>query len=566
MKIRDLPVARSLAGWRPAWLGPDLLAGVTLAAIAIPEQMATARLAGLPPQAGFFAFIAGAIGFALLGASRTLSSGADSTIAPIFAGALATLAAAGSPHYAALAAGLALLVGLVVAIAGVARLGFVGDLLSVPVMTGFLAGIAIHILASQAPAALGLPSPQGVLVLRLATIAGEFRRFDLYDAAIAAGVLTVVAALERLTPRAPGALVAVVAASLAAGLLHLRSHGVAQLGALAAGLPALGLPSLAMADVFHLIPLALLIGAVVMVQTATVTRAFPAKGEGPQVDRDFLGVAAGNLLAGVAGAFAVDASPPRTAIAQQSGARSQVAGLAAAAIVGLLLAVGMSLLSAIPTAALAGVLLFVAARLVRIGEMRMILKESPAEFALVAATAIAIVVLPIEWGVAAGVGLSILHGAWSGARVRVQPMSRLRGTTVWWPTAVGGPQGDRVAGVQVLAFPAPLTFLVADGFARQFLAAVDLSAGETRLAVLEAAGLVMIDYTAAGALAQVVRTCRAAGCDFALARLEAPAAQAALDRLGLRDVIGADHVFESVAAAIAALSSARTLEAQAGTL
>jgi MFS superfamily sulfate permease-like transporter len=195
----------------------------------------------------------------------------------------------------------------------------------------------------------------------------------------------------------------------------------------------------------------------------------------------------------------------------------------------------------------------VAARLVRVGEMRRILSESPAEFALVAATVAGMVILPIAWGVAAGVGLSILHGVWSQSRVRVQPMSRLPGSTVWWPDAEGSAEGERVAGVQVLAFAAPLTFLVADGFVREFLAAVDPAAGKTRLAVLEAAGLVMIDYTAAEALARVVRTCRAAGCDFALARLESPAAQGALTRLGLRELIGADHIFESVAAALTAL-------------
>ncbi|HEY1886808.1 MAG TPA: SulP family inorganic anion transporter, partial [Roseiarcus sp.] len=144
----------SFAGWRPRDFGADAVAGLTLAAIAIPEQMATARLAGLPPRIGFFALIAGAIGFALLGASRRLSVGADSTIAPIFAGALAALGAAGPADYATAAAGLALLVGLILVCGGALKLGFIADLLSIPVMTGFLIGIAGHIVVSQAPSVL----------------------------------------------------------------------------------------------------------------------------------------------------------------------------------------------------------------------------------------------------------------------------------------------------------------------------------------------------------------------------------------------------------------------------
>ena len=152
---RSWPIFRSFAGWRPAQIAPDAIAGLTLAAIAIPEQMATARLAGFPPQIGFVALMAGAIGFTIFGDSRRLSVGADSTIAPIFAGALAGLAAAHT-HYAAAAGALALLVGLTLTIAGALRFGFVADLLSIPVTTGFLVGIAVHIVVSQAPAVLGL--------------------------------------------------------------------------------------------------------------------------------------------------------------------------------------------------------------------------------------------------------------------------------------------------------------------------------------------------------------------------------------------------------------------------
>src|SRR5579872_2886931 len=163
----------TLYNYRYQFLGNDLLAGTTLAAIAIPEQMATAQLGGFDPQIGFFAFVAGSLAFAVLGGNRFLSSGADSTITPIFAGSLAALASAGSPDYLTLAAALALMVGLMLVSAGIFRLGFIADLLSIPVTIGFLAGISFHILMSQLPVILGLPAPEGPILARIAALSAH---------------------------------------------------------------------------------------------------------------------------------------------------------------------------------------------------------------------------------------------------------------------------------------------------------------------------------------------------------------------------------------------------------
>ena len=163
----DWPLFRSLASYRASFLPGDLIAGLTLAAIAIPEQMATARLGGFSPQLGFFAFMAGSLGFAMFGANRFLSCGADSTITPIFAGGLALLATAGSPDYQALAIALALMVGVLLMASGIFRLGGIANLLSIPVTVGFLAGISVHIVVSQLPGVLGLPNPTGSTLERI---------------------------------------------------------------------------------------------------------------------------------------------------------------------------------------------------------------------------------------------------------------------------------------------------------------------------------------------------------------------------------------------------------------
>src|SRR5215467_5461051 len=194
-----LPVFRSLSGYRLEFIARDLFAGLTLAAIAIPEQMATARLGGFAPQIGFFAFIAGSVGFAMLGANRFLSCGADSTITPIFAGGLALLATSGTPDYQAHAIALALLVGAMLVASGIFRLGGIANLLSVPVTVGFLAGISVHILVSQLPGVLGIEPPGGPTLDRIGVIARHIDQANLYTLCIGFGVLALVIVSEQIS-------------------------------------------------------------------------------------------------------------------------------------------------------------------------------------------------------------------------------------------------------------------------------------------------------------------------------------------------------------------------------
>ena len=209
-------------------------------------------------------------------------------------------------------------------------------------------------------------------------------------------------------------------------------------------------------------PLALLIAIVVMVQTAATTRSFPSDPDKPaDVDRDFLGAGAGSVLAGLFGAFPVNASPPRTGIVSETGGRSQLSSLFAAAIVLALLAFGAALLRHVPEAALGGVLLFVALRIIRVRQIVTIYRQSFGEFLLIVATAAAIIVLPIEQGVAVGIGLSLLHGIWSTTRARLVDFERVPGTTIWWPANPHMP-GEHMPGVAVVGLQAPLTFLNAD--------------------------------------------------------------------------------------------------------
>ena len=550
---KSWPIFRSLSGYRAAFLSRDLFAGLTLAAIVIPEQMATARLGGFAPQVGFFAFVAGSLAFAAFGSNRFLSSGADSTITPIFAGGLAALSATGSADYTTLAAALALMVGLMLTVGGLFRLGWISDLLSVPVTLGFLAGISVHILISQLPGILGLPAPGGPMLERLATLAEHLREANAFTLVIGLGVLAIIALSEQIDARIPGALIGLVLAGAAVVLLHLENRGVSVLGAISVEMPPLAIPVVPVGRLAGLLSLGLIISIVVMVQTAATTRSFPTDpNEPPDVNRDFVGVGIGSILAGVIGAFPVNASPPRTAVVSETGGRSQIAGLAAVAIVVALLAFGTALLHRIPNAALGGVLLFVALRIIRLRQIVAIFRQSPGEFLLILATAAGIIVLPIEQGVGIGIGLSLLHGIWSTTRARVRPFERVPGTSIWWPASSQFP-GEQEAGVIVVGFQAPLSFLNAYDFRRDILAALASSSQKVRLLVLEATGIVEIDFTAAQVLTDVIRQCHADGIDFAIARLESDRAQAAIVRFGIETLLGRDHEFQSVEAAIRAL-------------
>jgi sulfate permease, SulP family len=538
----------SLASYSLAALPGDLVAGLTLAAIAIPEQMATARLGGFEPQIGFFAFMAGSLGFAMLGANRFLSCGADSTITPIFAGGLAALAATGSPNYSALAIALALIVGAMLVLSGIFKLGGIANLLSVPVTVGFLAGISVHILVSQLPGVLGVESPNGPTLERIAEIARDIGHANPYTVVIGFGVLAVVLVSENISAKIPGALIGLVAATLVVIVGGLESKGVKVVGTVPATLPKPTLPDVAPEQWVRLVPLAFVIAVVVMVQTAATTRSFLSDPDKPaDVDRDFLGAGAGSLLAGIFGAFPVNASPPRTGIVSETGGRSQIAGLAAAVIVLALLAFGTGLLEHVPDAALAGILLFVALRIIRVKQIAMIYRQSMPEFFLILATAALIIVLPIQQGAALGIILSLLHGIWSTTRAKLVQFDRVPGTTIWWPSHPHM-SGEHVPGVAVVGLQAPLSFLNAPTFRSEVADVV--KASSPKLVVLEASGMVEIDFTAAQVLLDLLKDCRERGVTVAVARLESVRAQDAFERFKLYDALAREHVFHSVDEAV----------------
>lgn len=539
----------STPSWRGA-AGHNLLAGLTLAAITIPEQMATAKLGGFEPQLGLWAFVAATLGFVIFGASRTLTAGADSTITPIFSSTLAALAVAGTASLGSAAVTLAFLVGVLLALGGLFKLGWIANLLSQPVITGFLAGIAVHILASQLPNLFGITVVPTDTPSRLVAIVEKLGSINPFSTGIGLFVFVLMVAGERISDRLPAALVGIGLAIAAVVVFDLKAHGVTTLGALPTGLPSLTLPSIdAMRE---LVPLALLIALVVMMQTAAVDRGMrQPSGDIDVTNRNFVGIGAGNVVAGLFGTFPVNASPPRSAVLEAAGATSRFAAVTAGAVVVAIALGGGALLANVPDAALAGVLLFVAARIFRVGQMASIGRQAPTELLLVLLTAAAIVLLPIQAGVAIGIGLSLLHGVWVTTRARPIELWPLPGTTIWWPSGEAGAEKP-VAGVLVLAFQAPLLFANAEVFKRGIISFIEAAATPPSLVVLEASSIADIDYTAAQALRDVIAYCHNRGIIFAIARLEAVRAHEALERLGILSELGPSLLYHSVDEAVRA--------------
>lgn len=538
----------SLRGFQRSWLRADALAGITLLAIAVPEQLATARLAGVHPITGLYAFVAGTVAFALLGTNPQLSVGADSTIAPLFAVAVAHLAPLGSTRYIELVAILAVMVGILVSIVGLARLGWIAEFLSRPIIAGFLTGVSLVVIIRQFPDLFGLPASTGSNLDRLGSFFEHVSDLNGWATGIGLGVFLVIMAVDKIDRRIPAALFGMVASTLIVAGLDLRAHGVAVLGHVSHAVPHFGLVGVSWSAIGRLTPIAGVVALVVVSQSAVTTRAFAEQG-GYTVDvnRDFVGIGAASILAGISGAFPVNASPARTAVLAAASGRSQLAGLGAAGTV-ILLVPATGLLKDVPLAALAGTLLYVASRLFRFGELIAIARFNLIEFGLAVITLLTVTLVGVEQGIGVAVGLAILDRARLSARPKLRVLGRIVGTTSW--TIIDGPDAtEQVEGVLVVLFPAPLWYANATHFQAQFANALTDARRPVRRMVLDAAGMTDIDYTGSKALGEVVDRLEHQHIEFFMARAGGHARQS-LVRSGLTDKIGVDYSFAAVDQAV----------------
>jgi SulP family sulfate permease len=551
--VRELPLFSSLTGYQMAWIVADIIAGITLVAIAIPEQMATAQLAGMPVQTGLYAFIAGGLAIAIFGSSRQMSVGADSTIAPIFAAGVAGMAAAGTAEYAGLTIFLALMVGALLVIIGLLKMGWIADLLAVPVTTGFLAGIGITIIVGQLPDIFGVPKGTGGVVEQVVSIFEHFSDWNWYAIAIAAVVLAIVLVSERINPKIPGALIGLILSIIVVSVFDLTAKDVAVLGALPQGLPPIALPSATWDQFIALFPIALTVVLVCLMQTAATSRSFADLG-GYEVNmnKDFLALGLGSVGASLVGSFPVDSSPPRTAVVAQSGGRSQVASLVAVGVIVVIILFATAALADLPKATLGAILAYVGSRIIRLKAIYAVWSFDKFEFALAIFTLLAVVFIGTEFGILVAIVLAVIERTRLTARPHGVMLGKVPGTTSWVPLSETDAGVQEISGVKVYAFRAPLYFANANTFRDRVRdLAIEVDTPPAAL-ILDGEGVDDIDYTGAASIAYVAGLLKKKGVAFGVARLDLANMPETVtpERLGLT----ADQIFPTIEAAVEALA------------
>jgi SulP family sulfate permease len=551
--LSSLPVGSSLRGYRRKWLSADAAGALALLAIAIPSQLATSRLAGMPPVTGLYAFVAGTVMFALLGSNPQMSVGADSTIAPLFAVGIAHLASTGSARYLALVGLLAVVVGVLVALVGILRFGWIANLFSAPIIAGFLAGVAVIIIVHQLSDLFGLPAVSGSTLHRITQVVSQLSETNGWTLAIGVAVLVVITAARWVDRRAPGALIGLIGSTILVAVLGLQAHGVAVLGTFAHGAPSFGLAALSWSSIGRVLPIGAVVALVVISQSAATTRGAADQGTyNVDIGRDFIGVGAGSILAGVAGSFPVNASPPATEAVASAGGRTQLANLGAAALVALVIIPAAGLLKDVPLATLAAVLIFVAIRIFHFHDLVAVLQFDRWEFGLALVTLLTVALIGVEQGIGVAVGLAVLDRTRLSARPHTHIMGRIPGTTSWDPlTSARHP--IEIPGVLVLLHAAPLYFANAGRFRAQVDQALGHLPSRPDLLVLDVVGMHDLDFTGARALNDVLDELDRQHVAFALARAGSHL-RGNLTLGGIIDRIGADHLFPSVDEAVTALS------------
>ena len=548
-KRGELPIFSSLTGYQLAWIIGDIIAGITLVAIAIPEQMATAQLAGMPVQTGLYAFICGGLAIAIFGSSRQMSVGADSTIAPIFAAGVAGLAAVGTAAYTQNIILLALMVGAILIAVGLLRMGWIADLLSTPVTTGFLAGIGVTIIVGQLPDMFGVSKGTGSYLEQVVHIFQEYASWNWYAIGISVVVLAIVIVSEKINPKIPGALIGLILSLVASVALGLAAKGVAVLGALPQGLPPVAVPTINPDTILPLLPIALTVVLVCLMQTAATSRSFADLG-GYEVNmnKDFIAIGVGSVAASFVGSFPIDSSPPRTAVVASSGGRSQVASLVAVGIITLLILFFASALTDLPKATLGAILTFVGSRIIHVKALRAVWPYDKFEFLLAIFTLFAVIVLGTEYGILLAIVLAILERTRLSARPKDAVLGKVAGTTSWVALRDKVAGAAEIPGVKVIAFGAPLYFANAATFRDRMRAVIEADDAPKAI-VFDAEAVDDIDFTGAAAVKHVADELKRKQITFAVARLRD---QTMPEHVKPSDLgIPADAVFDTIDEAVA---------------
>ncbi|MGN6174760.1 MAG: SulP family inorganic anion transporter [Streptosporangiaceae bacterium] len=549
-----MPGLQAVSTYRRQWLVKDIVAGVVLTTLLVPQGMAYAELAGLPPITGLYTSILCLLGYAVFGPSRILVLGPDSSLGPMIAATILPLIAAkGDPERAvALASLLAIMVAAIMIVAGVAKLGFIADLISKPTMIGYLNGLALTILVGQLPKLFGFKvDAEGLIGEFIAFIKG-LANGEAVAAAAAVGIagIVVILVLGRWLPKVPAVLVMVVLAIASASVFSLADHGVSLVGVLPKGFPPLTIPHVRLSDLGPLFAGALGIVLVSLADTISTASAFAARtGQEINGSGEMIGIGAANLAAGFFQGFPVSTSGSRTAVAERAGAKTQLTGVTGAALIILMIVLVPGLFRNLPQPALAAVVITASLSLADIPGTVRLWRQRRVEFLLSIAAFLGVALLGVLPGIAIAVGLSILNvfrRAWWPSDTVLGRVEGLEG----YHDVHSYPSAQQLPGLVIYRFDAPLFFANAKTFRDEVRRMARADPPPTWI-VIAAEPMTDVDTTASDVLEDLDEALNAQGISLVFAELKDPVRRK-IERYGLTRTINPRHFFPTVESAVAA--------------
>ena len=549
---RWIPAIPALRTYQRPWLAKDLMAGLVLTAILVPVGMGYAEAAGLPAIYGLYATIVPLIAYAIFGPSRILVLGPDLSLAAIIAATIVPLAAGDPDQLVALAGALALLTGGLCILAGLARFGFITDLLSKPVRLGYLNGIALTVIIGQLPKLLGFSSSGDNLIQEtISLVQGVAQGMTNWTSfAIGASCLAIVLIFKRRWPKIPGVLIAVVGATIVVGVFNLAvTAGVSVVGPLPQGLPSFQIPVVSLADLGALAAGAIAITLVSFADTSVLSRTFALRG-GYTVDQnqEMIALGAANVAAGLFQGFSISSSSSRTPVAEQAGAKTQLTGVVGALCIALLLVFAPTLLQNLPNAALGAVVIAACLSLVDIQGFVRLYRVRRGEFVLALVCFLGVALIGVIQGIFIAVGLALLGFIWRAWRPYDAVLGRVEGLK-GYHDVTRYPEAKRIPGLVLFRWDAPLFFANAEVFREHILQAIADAPTPTKWVVVAAEPVTDIDVTAAEALSALDDDLQNAGIELCFAEMKDPVKDR-LKQYGLFTKLGTDLFFPTLGRAV----------------
>ncbi|MFL5734883.1 MAG: SulP family inorganic anion transporter [Chloroflexia bacterium] len=559
---RWLPGLTMLRGYERAWLTKDVVAGLVLTAILVPVGMGYAQAAGLPAINGLYATIVPLTAYAIFGPSRILVLGPDSALAGLVGATILPLAGGDAARAVSLAGMLAIMMGAVAILAGLARLGFVTDLLSKPIRYGYLNGIALTVMVGQLPKVLGFSASGEGLLQEIRSIVQGILNGQTNWTAFAIGVscIVVILGFKRWAPKIPGVLVAVVGATVAVSLLNLGVlANISVVGPLPQGLPSFQIPSVSLNEIGTLFAGAMAIALVASTDMSVLSRTFATRG-GYSVDsnQELIALGAANVASGFFQGFSVSGSGSRTPVAESAGAKTQLTGVVGALCIVVLLVFAPSLLQNLPQAALGAVVITASLGLIEIAGVARLYRLRRSEFVLSSVCFLGVALLGVIQGIFLAIGLALLAFIWSAWRPYDAVLGRVDGLK-GYHDITRHPEARRIPGLVLFRWDAPLFFANAEMFRDHVLDAVANAPTPTNWIVIAAEPVTDIDITAADALAELHKKLEEEGIELRFAEMKGPVKDR-LKRYGMFTAFGAESFFPTIGQAVDAYLDAHPVE------